>query len=90
MWRRAEAVVARMQRNESITPEAARSCRNWLTLTGMSPTPARWMPAETTRIVSMPERFRARRALMRRSSAATRKPTIVIPAPARNSVTLKT
>jgi hypothetical protein len=90
MWRRADAVVARMHRNESITPEAARSCRNWLTFTGISPTPARWTPADTTRIVSMPERLRARRALMRRSSAATRKPTIAMPVPARKSVALKT
>jgi hypothetical protein len=90
MWRRADAVVARMQRNESITPEAARSWRNWLTFTGMRPTPARCTPAETTRIVSIPERLRARRARMRRSSPATRNPTIVMPVPARNRVVLKT
>jgi hypothetical protein len=90
MCRRADAVVARMQRNESMTPDAARSWRNWLTLTGMSPTPARWTPAETTRIVSIPERLRARRARMLRSSPATRNPTMVIPLPARKIVTLKT
>lgn len=49
MCRRLTITMPSTPRNEPITPDAARSCRNGLAFKGTSPTPSRWTPTERRR-----------------------------------------
>ncbi len=88
-WRWRSMVRARMPRNDSITPDAARSCRNRLALRGISPTRARWTPTDAisaTRVVA--ERL-VRGVRMPCRSARTRSANTMINAPVMTIVALK-
>lgn len=74
-------VRARMPRNDSITPDAARSCRNVFAVIGISPTRERWTPTEAISTTSTAEDRRPRTRFRIRRSECTRSAKTVMRTP---------
>ncbi len=87
-WRRRIATTVSMPRNESMMPEAARSCQKPLTLTGIKPTADKCRPAETISTLNDRDRLTPRSSCRRRRSAPRRQASTTIIRPAASMVRL--